>query len=114
VNTAGKKNFFCLLANIIHNIGKLEKAYKTRRPKKYDVSNETGCDTDGDEDEEDPDDISWGGLRDGETLDRNGNLGGLCKDPAEKDSKSNMDSDNDCNEDEEDDTYGSGSDIMMK
>jgi hypothetical protein len=47
----GKKNFLCLIANMIHNIGKLEKAFsekkrnktkkkhghesKTRCPKKY-------------------------------------------------------------------------------
>jgi hypothetical protein len=51
-------------------------------------------------------------LRDVETLDHNSNLGGLVKDPAEEDSESNMDSDN--NDEEEDDKYGSGSDIMIQ
>jgi hypothetical protein len=83
VNTAGKMNFLCLLSNMIHSIGKLEKAFsemktdktmkkpshknKTRHPKKSGgnahVRNEDGCDADGDE--EDADGQSWVQLMDG-------------------------------------------------
>jgi hypothetical protein len=51
VKTAGKNNVLCLFANMMHNIGRLEKVYKT--------SHEAGCDVD--RDEEGHDDLSWGG-----------------------------------------------------
>jgi hypothetical protein len=50
----------------------------------------------------------WLEPRDGETLDGNGDLQGLVKDPTEEDSKYNMDSDNedeDIEEDEDEDKY---------
>jgi cellobiose-specific phosphotransferase system component IIA len=34
VNTAGKNNFLCLLANMIHNSGKLEKASSEKKTNK--------------------------------------------------------------------------------
>jgi hypothetical protein len=96
---------------------------KTRRPKKSGwsahISNDAGCDVDWDEDEDEEDagEQLWPETRDGETLDHNGKLQGLVKDPAEEDSKSNMDSDDeyeDVDADKEHSKAGSVSNTVMQ
>ena len=97
VDTAGKRSFLYMFANMIDSIGKLGKASsenetdkrkKTRRSKKSGnnqyLDTDAGCHGDEDDDE----DESMDELMEGETIDRQGNLEGFIKDPLDGDSDS--------------------------